>query len=454
MLATLLRYRSKELRHRVASARLGVVLGLGVAGGLAAALVLAGDAVAGAPGTPTTVLAEAAFSRTFWINALLAFVLGFTTFEALFRSEAGRRLEALPVSPRALFGERVVSLALLHAPLLAAALLFAAPLATRDPALFLHALVVHGGTFAFGLAAAIALHVFAGHSLLSGARWWKEFLGNGFHTNEATMLLYSPAAAFGVAVFTAVPLDLLARELVLHDTARPALTGLGLLALLGAGALAHATRVYRRSWSLVRARFNEAELLRPWREDDVTQRVMGDVLLRWLRPPLAGLYRANLLQLRRRHRVDMPLLVAATIALVVFHVATPLAPAVLLRIDAAALALAVGVLLSPVYKLTGHELEPEGLARVLPVPPGLVRRAKALVALTHQAPLALVVAGAYGVTAAAPLTAMLLFVGGTLGGLGLSLAYLRLAAAAHRPGLAWTFRGAVAALALVIGGVA
>lgn len=454
MLRTLLQIHRTELRNRI---RVGggpaVVLGGALLGALAlggAVFVLGSRVVADGPADPQA-FADALFERTFWVNALVAFGMGFTTFEALFRSAEGRRLESLPIPGRTLFADRALAVAAWHAPLLLLALAFHAPLLGDRPLLFAYAAVVHGTSWALVVAVGTWLHVMAGRSLLTGGSLLKEFLGSGFHTNDAAMVLYSPGAAFAVAVFASVPIGLVSRPLALVGVAGPTLALLGVVAVVCAVALWKARAVYARDWRFIRARFTEAEVLRPWREHDLPRRVPGAFVERWLRPPLRGLYHKDLVQLRRRHRVDLALLAAAIAGVALFHLRTALDAHALFAWDAALLLVAIGAALSPAYKLAARELEPDGFLRALPVPLAAVRRAKALAALTHQVPLAAAFAVAYAATTRDALGALALMLGGVGAGYGLSVGFLRLALARRRPGdwLGWAFRGVVATVALL-----
>jgi hypothetical protein len=391
LLSTLWRLHRTELRNRLrAGGRTALVLlsAVAAAAALGAALVLVGARVVAAGPADPRAFADALFERSFWLNALLAFVMGFTTFELLFRSEAGQRLEALPVAGDALFADRLLALVALHLPLLVGALLFAAPLWPRDPALFAYAALVHGATWLVCLGVGTWLHVLAGRSLLGGSSVARDFLGGGYQLNESAFLLYSPGATFAFALFAAIPVGLFARPLALGGPPGLPLGTLAAVVALCGLALARAARVYGRGWRFIRARFTEAEILPPWREHDLPRRVPGAFAERWLPPPLRGLYHKDLLQLRRRHRIDLLLLLVAAIGVVLFHLRTAQSGVVLFYWDGALLLLGVGALLTPVYKLAGDELEPPGFLRALPAPLEDVRLAKLLVALTHQAPLA------------------------------------------------------------------
>lgn len=459
MLRTLLRLHRTELRNRLRSGgRAALALGAatGAALALGAALVLAGSRVVAAGEQAPSAFANEVFERTFWVNALLAFVMGFTTFEVLFRSEEGRRLEALPLPGGVLFADRALALLALHTPLLLAALLFQAPLLGRQPALFAYTALVHGATWLLTLCVGTWLHVLAGRSLLGGGSAAKEFLGGGYHLNEAAFVLYSPAAAFAVALFAAIPIGLFARPLALGGGAGLPLATLAMVVVASAWALRRAADVYARGWRFIRARFTEAEILPPWRETDLPRRVSGAFVERWLAPPLRGLYRKDLLQLRRRHRIDLLLVGVAALGFVLFHLRTLLPSGPLLAWDAALLLLAVGALLTPAYKLAGDELEPAGFLRALPAPLGAVRRAKLLVALTHQVPVVVVAAACYLAATRDPAGAAALLAGGLATSAALSALFLRLALGPRRRGawLGWAFRGAVATAALLLPNIA
>lgn len=454
MLRTLLRLHRTELRNRLRAGGAPTLALAGSAGGaiaLGAAVWAAGARAVGTASDVPGGLTNDTFDRTFWLCALVAFVMGFTTFEALYRSPGGRRLESLPVPGRVLFVDRLLALTLWHLPLLLLALVFHAPLVGRAPRLFAYAAVVHTATWTLTLAVGTWLHVAAGRTLLSGGSSVKEFLGGGFHTNDAALVLYSPAAAFAAAVFGAVPIGLFARPLALEGMVGSTLAILAAVAVVSAVALFRAGAIYARGWRFIRARFTEAEVLRPWREHDLPRQASGAFAERWFAPPLRGLYHKDLLQLRRRHRVDLTLVVVAAIGFALFHMRTALPDTPLLLWDAALLLAAVGAVLTPVYKLAGRELEPEGFLRALPVPLGAVRRSKALVALTHQVPLALAMAFAWLVATMDIVGFLALLVGGIAVGFALSSLYLRLAIGRRRPGpwLGWAFRGAVLAAALV-----
>lgn len=451
-LRALLTARARMLRNRVRRTRHGAlapaVLAL-AAGGLAVAVWAAGRDTL--PAQTGEALVEALRSRVFWVNVAMTFVAGFTSFEVIFRAPFSRYAEALPVPTGALFGERMVAQALNHAPLLMLALAFELSMVTVAPGAFSYAAAIHGATWLLVLGVGTWLHILAGRSLLSGDRGWKGFLGYQYQLNAAAMLLYSPAGAFGGALFLAVPLELIAREQLVGAPPGPTLGAVAVAAALSLAAVARAAVLYRRHWRSIRARFTETEILRPFREDHLPRHYVGAVLLRWLAPRTAALYRKDLVQLRRRHRLDVPLLVASVGAVIAWHVRGAEASAEVWFGRDAALTVALGwVFLNPVFKLAGDELEPHGLLATLGVAAAEIRRGKGLLALVQIVPVVAALAVSYTLKTGDALGGLVLAGCGIAGGYALSRGFL-LAVAGPRPvgaWVGWAVRGAALTLAV------
>ncbi len=362
-------------------------------------------------------------------------------------------MEALPASGAALFAERAIVSFVRHLPLILAVALFEAPLLEKKPALFAYAMVVHGTAWMSAWCFGLWLHVGSGRSLVGGGNRIKEYLGSGFQVNEATAMLYSPAATFALALFVTIPMGLAARPLAHGDAVPGALATLALLVVAWLAAVVRGGLGFSRDWRIVLPRFREAEMLPPWREDHRAERVFGEALVSRLPSPLRALYRRDLLQLRRRHRFDVAMLVITLAVLGLLHFTTFGASDGLLVIDAVLLGLIGGVFANPVFKLSGSELEPPGSPAMLVASRVSLAQARALVALTHQLPLAVGVGALYGLASGDFLGAAFLGVGGLLVVVAFGWSYAWLAAVPRRgrAALSLVFRSVFAALLLTAG---
>lgn len=246
------------------------------------------------------IAGENALETAFWLSFLAAAVLGFRVMEVLFRRGDMRMLDRLPLTPTALFFDRVVVA-------FGEALLTAIPLG-----LFFVPLGVHG----FGWAAASAvLLVFA--ALLTtvlicvGAN---IYIGVQFGDPRARGLsdayggaggafIYGPAAGMFGSAIAALILKLAAGELLKAQGWSNAV-GLGLALAFGFAIALFITglRDYRRGAHLVAAWFNEADSVgfeavmdyqeSSWASDGWHRRLPGRA---------GSVYRRLALELPRRH---------------------------------------------------------------------------------------------------------------------------------------------------------
>ena len=440
MLGCLLRIERTARRHRWR--RLGVLgrLALLAGGaGVAAGAALVGDALLrpGAAG-----LAGRADAWSFWCMAVAAMVLGYGSFETMYRNPAARRLGPLPVSPAALYVWTALRVLRKHAPLLLL------------PALTGASLLVHGrlgvwlvglgdvaAVVLFGGALAIYAHLVAGRSMLGEATPLKGLLAHGFGPPETAFLFYSPAAALAGAMSVGLLTDLALRTAVDRGVMGPLGVVVGLCAAAAAWALWRGQGLFVRDHHRIVPRFLEAEILPPWREGDLPRRYLGDRLEQHLPATLRPIYRRDLRQYRRRFRAVPVALGLAAVALVVFGATAQAEPGAAVRITLVAGALGV-LLFSPVVRAAGAEIGTPFDLRALPVRRADAIRSQWLLAAMEWGPLALAaamgaLAGGLGAWALGPLL-------GVLAIFGASQAVLIPAAIRRAPDVgrvAWAARG-------------
>ncbi len=453
MWRVMVRLRALERKNRLRVAGRGLLPWLLVPGlgGLGAALFMLGQTTLPPADLPPEALAEALAERGYLLRAAMCFLIGAGSFEVLYRARGATNLAALPFDSRSLFIDRLGALYLAHLPLLVALALLQAPLIEVAPRALAVEFAIDSLVWLLTPAAGLWLHTLAGVSLLRGTSLIKEFFGAGMRVDSAALMLYSPAAVFAVGLSAAILLAQAFRPLLSSSgQAGPALVGTLLVFTAIAGFVLHSAALFKRSWRAIRARFREAEMLPPWREGPLPVRVYAQSPARLFSPPLRGLYLAMLLNLRRRHRLDLMFTVLASGALFWFNLATTLPLDALLAWNAMLLLLAVAVVLTPIYRLTGRELSPPGCDALFRPPAAALTTARVLIALTHQLPITISVAAGYGIKTAQPVGVLLLLMIGVGAGLLASLLYLWIRGRRSGAWLPWANRGAWLLVALTL----
>lgn len=210
------------------------------------------------------MVGDAALEAAFWLGVLLAAFFAFRVMESLFRAGQVRALELLPVTPGAIFAERVVNAGMEALALTTVAAAFFAPLAWHSAANItgLCVLIVGGGLL--GTAAATI-----GANAWLGAQYGGASGLGDMYGGQGGAFIYAPVVSFAIAVLSLMMLELGARE-VLHEGQ---LTNAFWLAIGIAGGVCTATlisggRHFVTAYHRVAAFFREA--------DDVGYRAVMD----------------------------------------------------------------------------------------------------------------------------------------------------------------------------------
>jgi hypothetical protein len=440
--------------RRMAANRLGSLpLGARIAGALVlvgamAALVLAGSSLA------DDLLhgedPEAGVRQlVFWLNVGHALVFSYTVFEALFRAPEARVLAPLPVEPAGYARYAITRIVGLHLLLLVPSLLVVLPLGPAGrPDLLAYAALVFGLTAAAGVPLALLLHLLAGRSLLGGDTGLKKMLSGGLAPSESAFLFYSPALALAGTMTIAVGVDVALRIWLDVGNAKPLLFAAAIVAAVAAGCVRESARVFRAWYAIILPRFWETEILPPYHEEHLPRHVTGLGSARLLSGLAADIFRKDLIQMRRRHRVDGLVLVAFVVALLVVNLrADGAAP--LWAWNALILAAGAATLFNPAFRLLGDDLESAWVLQAFPIPGAAVLRGKMLVIVVQQAPALLLGAVAVAVGPAGPVAALIALGIGGAAGLAIGAASLAVGLGVFptvRP-FAWTVRLAVAGIA-------
>lgn len=433
-----------RLSRQPALARVAVI-GLGVAA--AFGLVMAGRGLADdvlAAGDPGAAARELGF----WLAVAFAMVASYTVLETLFRTDEARVLAPLPVEPAEWARYTVGRVLLLHAPLLAPALLVLAPLVDRAAPLGLAAGAVVVLTAVVAVPVALLAHLLAGGAMISGDTDLKKRLAGGLGPSEAAWFFYSPALALAATLVATVLFDLAARGSLEVANPKPLLAAGAVAVALAAWSVHTALRTFAASYASILPRFWQSELLPPWHEEHLPKSVPGLGAARLLRGAAREVFVKDLVQMRRRHRVD-------GVALVLFGGACALLHARSASEGGwawGALLVAVGGgLFNPAFRLLGAELEPPSAGRSLPIAAGDVLRAKLLAVAVKQTPAVVLATAAALLGPDGVVGAALAFVIGAPLALGVGALSLRLGLAAFPSvrAVAWSVRlgtlGAVAA---------
>ncbi len=442
------RWRSLSRRLRGASLLLAALVTLAAL----AALGLLGHTLAAAGVDEVTVR-----DQVFWLGVVAALVYSYTTFEVFFRAKDSRFLATLPLSGAQRFDDLFVRAALLHLPLAMPIVAYAIAL-TLGPSAQHHiaasyVLVVGLTQFVVGLALAIALHLWAGRSLLTPGSELRRLLAGASVPDDAALLVYAPAVALLGTLVLGIFIDLAFRDALFRG--KPGLLApvLGVALAVVLVSFFKARALARLHLHLILPRFSEVDVPPPYREDGVARRVPGERLARLLPAAARPYFLRDLRQLRRRHRLDRVLLwvFAAALLKLAHDVPATRSPAVPVL---AALALMSGVFIVAAFRLRG-ELAARALDLTLPRAPA-AERAGRLLATAHHPLVALVVATAVTLTTGDLTAAAIVFgLGLPLTALLVVLSHLAATLGAERPGVAATlWRVALASAITLTGGLA
>lgn len=445
----LLAFRARALKRRFAGHPGVALLALLVVGLGALSLAALGSALAAAGLAETTVR-----DQVFWLGTLAALIYSYTSFEVFFRAKDTRLLSTLPLSGAHRFDDLFARALFLHLPLVAPHLAYALALAL-DPApeasaAALYTVVVGLTQFFVGLCLAIALHLYAGRSLLTKGSELRRLLAGAAVPDDAALLVYAPALGLFGTLVLGIFIDLAFRDAIFRGKA----TLLGPVLLVAAAiatlSVARARRLARDHLHLILPRFSEVDVPPPYRDDGVRKHVPGEALARLLPPPARPYFLRDIRQLRRRHRLDRVLLwvfFAATLKLAHDATRSPALPSL------SALAFMNGILIVAAFRLRG-ELASRALELTLPQRPRDELAGRLLASAHHPfvalalATLATLTTGDLGAAASVLGLGLPL----TLAIVGLSHACARLGA--ERPGLAATlWRIALASSIATLGGL-
>ncbi len=400
----------------LAAAAVAVWVGLAALG--------AADAAALTPGERTYAVVR---ERVFWMTTLQSLLLGYATFEILFRAADASFVGLLPLRGRTRFVDLMVRAYALHLPLLLAPAGYAFGLldAGAPTGLPAYAAATPALTLLAGLALAAAAHLAAGRSLLSESSHLRKLLASHIVADEHALLLYSPAAALAGALVLGVLNDLFLFHALTADRGDLLALPFAWSAVTLVVALVAAARIADAALFPIMARFTEAEAPPPYREDGVPATTPGAGLARLLPPPARPYFLRDLKQLRRRHRIDRVMLwlhglIAGRLAFTATAELTP-APVFLPLLGAF-----VGLFLVSGFRLEGPELDSPWLARTLPSRPRDERLGRLAASLIH--PAWAVLAAAVAATVAGGLVAgVVVLLGGALLALTLTWGALHLA---------------------------
>lgn len=257
----------------------------------------------------------------FWAGLLLAAMSAFRALDRGLLSDEPPRLVTLGVDP--------LAVARYHLALSVGSLGGSLGLAAAASLPWLDGLGAAGSTHALAIlllpavvagVVGTAAHAAAGEALLAGhAERLKRMLGGSFGSAEAAPLLYSGGGALAVTGVGAVFLHLALRDWATGKGAGP----LGLAAVAAAVGLIVAAMktlsAYGRAFHRIVPRI--AEVAAPWAgvPGERPRRVRGADLIGRLQGVAGAVAVRDLLQVRRAHRLDLPLRVAVIAALCVWR---------------------------------------------------------------------------------------------------------------------------------------
>jgi hypothetical protein len=385
----------------------------------------------------------------FWCMTAAALVLGYASFEVLYRDPVSRRLDILPIDASAHFWWKVYRAYRLHLGLVlipaasGATLLFAG-----EWVRWLQGVGATLGVVVWGLALAIYAHLWAGQSLLDGGTKMKAYLASGFGPPETAFLFYSPALALLGAMTVGVFTELSLGTGVAKGIWNPLFVVGGIATAAGLLSLVRAKAIFVADHHRITPRFNDAEIPPPWVEGELPRQVMGLGLAQYVPEAARAVYKRDILQYRRRFRIMVPLTVCAAAALLGYAANTSGEPGAALRVIVAAAT--VGVLaFIPVFRSAGPELARRFDSRAMPIGVGQQRLTQWLLAALEWIPLA--VASAAGLALGGDFVAAIIALFGILFAFGVTNAVAIPLALKASPDVAFTSWAVRAALILALG---
>jgi hypothetical protein len=367
----LLRYRVTALGRRMAGPRTAsgaLVALLAVAAMLATTWAVWGWAVADLSAGADHLALRIA-DRVFWLSALPALVFAYTSFEVIFRAPDGAFIALLPVDGRARWMDLQLRAYTLHLLLLLPAVTYATTvLNAGHPFAASRILAVSATSYIVGIALCSWLHLMAGRTMLRVATPLSRSLAGAAIDDDAALILYAPAAGLGLTLILIVFLDLLASR-TLQVAGQPAilLTTAVLLWISAAWMVRRAALEARGCLTLVISRFQEVDTPLPYRDDGIPEETPGEGLADRLSRTTAALFLRDLLQLRRRHRLDRILLwVFAALALRA-GLTSAGTDGTLVRELLTLYVAFVGLFWTNAFRLQGQELGSPWMQRTLPL---------------------------------------------------------------------------------------
>ncbi|HRE92037.1 MAG TPA: hypothetical protein PK095_23175, partial [Myxococcota bacterium] len=273
----LLRFRVRSLRRRL-SGPVGLVVGLLGLGLMALLVFTGGPSIAAGDRTELQVRDSA-----FWFSTLSALVLSYTTFEVFFRAADQKAVAALPIPPATRYWDLFIRAVALHLPLLLLPLAYAYGLHDAGQSTSAAFAATYGlAMFVVGLPLAIAIHLWAGKSLLTPGSDLRKILAGAAVSSDAAVLVYAPALALLIILVLGIFLDLFLRDALLRGQTQlllPVLLGALGVALLSVRA---GHRLAVSSLLKILPRFSEVDVPPPYREDGIRRHVPGERLARLL----------------------------------------------------------------------------------------------------------------------------------------------------------------------------
>lgn len=443
---SLVRFRLRSLARRLGAGRPVVaVVAIVVIAAALLGLVVAASAIA----ADDALEADRVYDRVFWLGAIAAVVWGYTSFEVLFRAPDRRFLASLPIGGGARFTDLFVRAIVLHVPLILPAMAYAIGLARAgQPGLAGYAALSIGALFVAGLPLSMALHMWAGRSLLANAGELKRWLAGAAFAEEAALLVYAPALGLLVTLGLGIVADFAWRGVFVQGRSGALVPLVGGALAIGVGSFVAGRRIAEGALHAIMPRFTEVDLPLPYTEDGLPKTTPGESLARALPARARPYFMRDLRQLRRRHRIDRILLWVFAASLVrVLHAghgpASPLVAALL------ALVFVNGLFFASAFRVHGPELASSALERTLPIARAPERIGRLAASLIH--PLWTVAIAAVAVATTGQVIAAV----ATLG-LGLALVVTMALATEALAGwdarTAWPWRAAVIALVGLVGG--
>lgn len=312
----LLSYRVAALRRRVGGA--GSLAGpatLGLALAAAGLVAVWVDALVATDlaGVTDATRQRVVLDRLFWLNALQVLVFAYTTFEVIFRARDTRFVALLPLSGATRWWDLMARAFLVHLPLLVPVGAYGVGLVRLgESALGLHVLAVGMGTFVVGIPLCAWGHLMAGRSMLGETTAAKRMMAGQVVPDDAALLLYAPALGLAGTLVVGLMLDFFLRRSTLDPVAGirwPTVIAVVAVCLVVSGKLlVVAAGEARRSLHRVVPRFLEVDVAPPYREDGLPESTPGAGLVRLLPAGWRPTFLRDLVQLRRRHRLDRILL--------------------------------------------------------------------------------------------------------------------------------------------------